>query len=833
MAGATTMMDNPLMRSPRAADSIEEFDILDAEDSMFEADQGVMEFEIEGENPQMEFDGMPEQMPEEAMIHDSNLAMYIDDTDLSSIATKIENMVADDKSSREDWEDTYTKGLKLLGLKYDERSEPFQGASGVSHPVLNEAANQFSSMAYKELIPSSGPVNTKVLGKSSQIKEDRALRVKNFLNWQLMDQMEEFEPEFDQMLYYNGLAGSTFKKTYIDPELQRPVSRFVMPEHLIVPYTATDLDTTPRATHVITMEKRRIMRLQLQGFYAEADLSSGSGEEADSIKDVKDELEGIQKTSYTEEDDNDELTLHECYCYLDLEDFPEIGPDGEPTGIALPYIVTTCSDSNEVLGIRRNWDEGDADKKQKKWFTHYKFTPGLGFYGFGLIHLIGSLAHGATSTLRQLIDAGTLANLPSGFKAKGIRVENKDEALVPGEWRDVDAPGGSLRDALMPLPYKGADQTLFALLGFIVQASEKFIGTTDLGLTSGAEVPVGTAMMALEKGTRVVSAVHKRMHSSFRKELKLIAGLFGQVQSDYPYEPTTGTPDLFSEDFGPEIDIIPVSDPNIFSMSQRIMLAQEQLKLAQGSPEIHNVREAYRRMYVALGIDNVDEIMPKEDEPQPTSPAAENAKVPLIINMGAEPLKAFPDQSHDLHIKAHTLYLQTPIVKSQKALYAIVVQHIYEHIAVWSEQLVMAEIGEENPEWAQQKVQAEAQMEQNPEGVPPELPPPPIKPEEMEKRIAQKNIELMKQFSDKEHELFGGEIPSGGDILGLKQQEITNVKQDKKDKNELKETEIALQSKKHADTMKLGQDRINSTEDIADLRAATTMAKSNKQGGGQ
>ncbi len=737
-----------------------------------------------------------------------NLADSLTDTELAEVSTYVTTSVEVDQSSRDDWETTYTKGLDLLGIKPENRTEPFEGATGVSHPVLNEAVSQFQAGAYKELIPSNGPASTKIIGKSTPELEKRAQRVKDFLNYNIMYVMEEYEPEYDQMLYFCGLSGSAFKKIYRDEQLGRPVSKFIPAEDLFVPYTATSLRSAERITHRISISGNELRKLQVSGFYRDMDIPNSPTITANQVKEKYNELEGKEPTFDISKGEGD-YTLYECHCYFDFESYPDMGVDGEPTGIKLPYIVTVCAENNEVLGVRRNWNETDPKKARLDHFVHYKFTPGLGFYGFGLIHLLGNMSKSATSILRQLIDAGTLSNLPGGFKARGLRIANDQDSINPGEWRDVDVPGGNLRESLMPLPYKEPSGTLFQLLGFTVMAAEKFIGTQELGIADGnKETPVGTTVALLERGSKVMSAVHKRLHAALKQELKLLADLFAQeAPLSYPYEVDGGGPELMAEDFSPAIDIVPVSDPNIFSMAQRVVLAQEQLKLAQSNPEMHNLREAYMRMYSALGVNNIDDLLPPPQQPMPVDPAKENGTFALTAAGGAEPPKAFPGQDHDAHMAAHLAFCQSKMAQSSTAVYAIAMQHIYEHIALKSEEQARQELGMP----PMQPPTNEAPMD--PSSADPNL----------QAAVAKKIAQYMVQLVQQEQQMGGGQDDP---LVALKGRELDIREAQNQQKNQLDAAKLQQNAQ-------LAEEKINSTEDIAKMRVeAQLMGSMNRQFGG-
>ena len=553
--------------------------------------------------------------------HFDNLADLLPDEVLNPIGSEMQANYTDYKMSRKEWEDTYIKRLDLLGFKYRVRTEPFQGASGATHPVLAEAVTQFQAMAYKELLPSDGPVRTQVMGLSTPPKEQQSQRVKNFMNYQLMDQMEEYEPEFDQMLFHLPLSGSTFKKIYYDDLLQRAVSKFVQADDLVVPYSATSLDDAEAIIHVLKLPENELRKQQVSGFYRDIDLGKPAIIE-DKVEEKEKELAGTKKVGKQE----DVYTLLECHVNLDLEGFEEVGEDGEPTGIKLPYIVTIEEGSRTVLSIRRNFAPNDPNKKKIQYFVHFKFLPGLGFYGFGLIHMIGGLSRTATAALRQLLDAGTLSNLPAGFKQRGVRIRDEAQPLQPGEWKDVDAPGGSLKDSFFNLPYKEPSPTLLQLMGIVVQAGQRFASIADMQVGEGnQQAAVGTTVALLERGSRVMSAIHKRLYVALKSEFKLLAKVFATyLPPEYPYDVVGAARTIKVQDFDDRVDILPVADPNIFSMQQRVTLAQTELQLAMSQPQMHDLYMSYRKMYEAMGVKDIDQILPPPAPKIPKDPALEN-----------------------------------------------------------------------------------------------------------------------------------------------------------------------------------------------------------------
>ncbi len=557
---------------------------------------------------------------EQGQDHFANLAELLPDEVLSPIGNELYDNYVDYKSGRKDWESSYTNGLELLGFKYEEKSEPFKGASGATHPVLAEAVTQFQALAYKELLPSQGPVRTQIIGTPTPDKEQQSLRVKEFMNYQIMSEMKEYESEFDQMLFYLPLTGSTFKKVYYDEMMQRTVSKFVPADDLVVPYTATSLDDAETIIHVVKMSENELRKQQVAGFYRDVELTPGQDNETDAQRKER-ELDGMAKGR-----NQPMFTLLECHVNLDIEGFEDTDTQGQATGIKLPYIVTVEEASREVLSIRRNYEVGDATRSKIQYFVHFKFLPGLGFYGFGLIHMIGGLSRTATAALRSLLDAGTFSNQPSGFKMRGIKLRDEAQPLQPGEFRDVDAPGGNLRDAFMPLPFKEPSQTLLQLMGVVVGAGQRFASIADLQVGEGnQQAAVGTTVAMLERGSRTMSAIHKRLYASMRREFSLMARVFKlYLPPVYPYDVVGGQRQIKQTDFDDRIDILPVADPNIFSQTQRISLAQTEMQLAASNPAIHNQYEVYRNMYEALGVKDIDLILKKPQPPTPKDPALEH-----------------------------------------------------------------------------------------------------------------------------------------------------------------------------------------------------------------
>ena len=680
-----------------------------------EVQDAPLAIEIEGEEDD-EAVGLgpsPEDTGEE---FSNNLAEDIPEETLAQISNELRAQFSVDQTSRKDWEQSYIKGLDLLGFKYNEVSNPFRGAASVSHPLLAEAVTQFQAGAYKELLPAGGPVKTSIVGESNEEVEQQAERVKEFMNYQIMYKMKEYEAETDQMLFHLPLAGSAFKKIYYDGNMGRPCAKFIPSEDLVVNYGASELEDAERITHVIKISPNDLKRQMLSGFYRDVELRDDD-ELYSSYSDIQekyDELEGVQKSEYA-----GQYQLLEMHVDLDLEGYENTGPDGEPTGLKLPYVVTLEQGTGKILSIYRNYLQDDPMFMRQKYFVHYKFLPGLGFYGFGLVHMLGGLTRTATAALRALLDAGTLSNLPAGFKSRGLRVRDDEEPLMPGEFRDVDAPGGDLRNALMPLPYKGPDGTLFQLLGYVVDAGRRFAAIADMKVGDGSQAnPVGTTMALLEQGSKVMSGIHKRCHNAQKQEFELLAKLFAtSLPPEYPYNVVGGNRGIKVTDFDERVDVQPVSDPNIFSMSQRIMLAQTQLQLAQSNPELHNLYEAYRRMYMALGVQQIENILPPPMPPQPMDPGVENSQ---SLMMGQ--LTVFPDQDHVAHIEAHRAFMSSYLVRNNPQVMTVLQAHIVEHISAMARNEVMVELqpvlqqeaakfGGQVPEELQAQFQAEIEKQ--------------------------------------------------------------------------------------------------------------------------
>jgi hypothetical protein len=743
--------------------------------------------------------------------HYANLAEFLDESILTDIGSELDEKYNDYRSSRQDWEMAYTNGLDLLGFKYEKRTEPFKGASGVTHPVLAESVTQFQAQAYKELLPADGPVRTQILGLTDRNKEDQAMRVKEFMNYQIMNVMKEYEPEFDQMLFYLPLSGSTFKKVYYDALLGRAVSKFIPAEDLIVPYSATSLEDAEAVIHVIKISENDLRKQQVSGFYRDVELGEPPLKE-DEIKSKQRELEGVRV-----EKQEDIYTLLECHVNLDLEGFEDKDPQtGEPTGIKLPYVVTIEESSREVLSIKRNYKSDDPLKNRTNYFVHFKFLPGLGFYGFGLIHMIGGLSRTATSALRQLLDAGTLANLPSGFKMRGIRVRDDAQPLQPGEFRDVDAPGGNLRDAFMPLPFKGPDQVLLQLMGIVVDAGQRFASIADAQVGDmNQQAAVGTTMALLERGSRVMSAIHKRIYGALKNEFELLANVFATyLPPVYPYDVVGGQRQIKVTDFDEKIDILPVADPNIFSQSQRINLAQTQLQLAQSNPQIHDIYQAYRSMYEAIGVKNIDLILPSPKQPMPMDPSLEH-----ITAMAGQPYQAFPGQDHKSHIEAHLNFMQLNMVKNNPATVMSIQKNILEHISIMAQEQVQIEFVQE----LQQLPMLQQQMQMNPQAAQ-QIQSITI---QIESRKAQLVAEMTKDYADEENKLIG-QFDSDP-LLKLKSREVDLKAMENEQKRKEAEERLNLDKMKAMMNQTNEENKLEQTEDLAKLRAGVSLAKQGVQ----
>jgi len=738
--------------------------------------------------------------------HFSNLAELLPDDVLDPLGSKMYEDYTDYKSSRKDWERTYTQGLELLGFNYDDRTEPFKGASGATHPVLAEAVTQFQALAYKELLPAQGPVRTQIIGMPTPDKEAQSQRVKQFMNYQIMSEMKEYEAEFDQMLFYLPLAGSAFKKVYYDEIMQRAVSKYVPADDIVVPYTATSLDDCESVIHRVRMTENELRKQQVGGFYRDIEINPSYINETASEK-AERELDGTSKGR-----DQRMYTLLECHVTLDLEGFEDLGQDGEATGIKLPYIVTVEEGTRKVLSIRRNYEAGDILKSKINYFVHFKFLPGLGFYGFGLTHMIGGLSRTATAALRQLLDAGTLSNLPAGFKMRGIKMRDEAQSIQPGEFRDVDAPGGNLKDAFMTLPFKEPSQTLLSLMGVVVQAGQRFASIADLQVGDGnQQAAVGTTVAMLERGSRVMSAIHKRMYAAMKKEFTILARVFKTyLPPVYPYDVIGGQNQIKQLDFDDRVDILPVADPNIFSQTQRISLAQTEMQLAASNPQIHNQYEVYRNMYEALGVKDIDLILKKPPQPMPKDPALEH-----IDALGGIPFQAFPGQDHQAHITAHLNFMETNMVKNSPAIGASIQKNILEHISLMAQEQIEVEFRDELPQLQQmmQMAQQNPQLQQQARML----------QERIDGRKAVLISEMMDDFAKEEKKITSQF--DNDPIAKLRSRELDLKAKDDARKQKEGEEKMNLDRMKAMMNQANTEEKLDQNEELAQLRADTSIQK--------
>ena len=803
------------MAIERGVDDVD-MDELDIEDSSKEIligvegqdDQFIEEEDVQTLDDGTMVFGEADMLDAPMMGFNDNLAEMMEEGDLGRVFSDCMADIDDDKASRKDWMDQYKEGLEFLGMKFEDRTEPFDGASGVIHPLLAESVTQFQATAYKELLPAGGPVKTQTVGMGTPATDLQASRVQEYMNYLLMQEMKEYDPETDQLLFYLPLSGSAFRKVHFDQAIGRPVSRFIPSEKLIVPYGTTSLESAVRITHVVDMPTNEVRKLQQSGFYKKTPISNrgSDGESYDEVEEEIDELQGVKPSGGGDY----ESELYEIHMDLDLPGFEDMDAEGNETGIKLPYIVTILPKQSAVLSIRRNYNQNDPMRKRIDYFVHYKFLPGVGFYGFGLTHMIGGLSKASTSILRQLIDAGTLANLPAGFKARGIRIRDDDTPLQPGEFRDMDAPGGSLRDALLPLPFKEPSGTLLSLLGMLVDSGKRFASIADMQVGDGnQQAPVGTTIALLERGSRVMSAIHKRLHYSQKIEFNLLARVIKESPvKAYPYMIANGQQQLMATDFDDRIDILPVSDPNIFSMSQRVMMAQEMLQMVQSNPQIHGpmgIYNAYRRMYEAMGIQQVDQILPAPPQPQPISSAMENAGF-----LQGQPAQAFPDQDHDSHIAAHLQLYSTFVVQNvppgQQQVLALIQSHIYQHVDFKARETAMQDPEVVNMQQQLQVVQQQAmvnpmmqqqgqQMQQQMMLV-------------VEDKVAQLTTQILQELAPQ----FA--MPNQEDpLVGLRKEEL-----------DIKAADVDRKASEGQQRIDLERRRIDNQEDIGDERLAAQVA---------
>ena len=714
-----------------------------------------------------------------------NLAAVIEPDVLAKIGLDVSAMFEADKGSRSEWESMYAKGLDLLGFRMEERTKPFRGAAGATHPMLTEAIIQFQAQAFKELMPAGGPVRTQIMGKETVEKFQQAGRVQDFMNYQITTVMEEYTPEFDQQLFYTGYGGSTFKKVYYDYQLGRMVSKLCLADDVYIPYNGSSVvSQCPRLTNRIAMDSNEYKKRALAGEYLDVMPETyASPADASQIQEAVDKITGIQPT-----DDIGEVFLLEQLVDLDLPGFEDLDDKDNPTGVKLPYVVTLIEDTLKVVGIRRNWKENDEKRARRNYYVHYVLVEGPGAYGLGFVHLIGGLGKAATSALRQLIDAGTLANLPAGFKAKGARIADDSDPIQPGEWRDIDAGGAELSASLLPLPYKEPSQVLFALLGFLVEAGKRLSSTADMQVGDGNQyAQVGTTLALLERGSMVMSSIHKRLHYAQTLEFRLLFEGFGEYMEDeYPYDVPGASRKVKKSDFNSMVGVQPVADPNIFSSAQRIQLAQMQLQLAQSAPNMHNMYEAYYRMYAALNIRDIDGVLLPQNTNTPRDPASENSDV-----LNGMKLKAFAGQQHDAHIATHLMMGLSPILQANPMSAAELQKHILDHVRLKAEEDVEADLFKSygtDPDRLVSAIQKEGM-------------------------VAIKIAMYMQEVRTMQEEMAGGEGPDP--LIKLKETEIQQRAQADQARIGIDQKRLALDEQKAQQTNQINQQKLQLQQEKA------------------
>ena len=779
------------------------------EEQQEQAEQGPPVDLVENEDGSVDINYDPKAASsDQGESHFDNIADFLEDDILGRLSSELMGNYQDYKMSRKDWEKSYTDGLDLLGFKYQDRTEPFKGASGATHPVLAEAVTQFQALAYKELLPSDGPVRTQVMGVSTPDKVQQSQRVEDYMNYEVMNNMTDYEPDFDQLLFYLPLAGSAFKKIYYDEVEGKAVSKFVPADDIVVPYTATSLNDAESIIHMVRMSENDLRKQQVGGFYKDVEIEPGPQNESEADKKER-ELAGESKTK-----DANVFTLLEFHTELDLEGFEDVDQEGEPTGIKVPYVVTIEEASKEILSIRRNYEIGDPLKKKINYFVHFKFLPGLGFYGFGLIHMIGGLSRTATAALRQLLDAGTLSNLPAGFKMRGIRIRDDAQGIQPGEFRDVDAPGGNLRDAFMPLPFKEPSQTLLQLMGVVVQAGQRFASIADLQVGDGNQgAAVGTTVALLERGSRVMSSIHKRLYSSLKQEFNLLARVFKlYLPPEYPYDVVGGQRVIKQQDFDDRVDILPVADPNIFSQTQRISIAQSEMQLAASNPQIHNMYEVYRNMYEALGVKNIDLILKRPEPPAPKDPSLEH-----IDALGGQTFQAFPGQDHRAHMTAHLNFMSTNLARNAPMVMGALQKNIFEHISLMAQEQIEIEF--------QKELQQLSMMQQNPQAMQDPNMQIQIKmlSEKVESRKSVLIAEMMEEFMKEEKEITSQF--DNDPIAKLRARELDLQAQENERKKLEGEERLNLDRMKSMMDQENKDEKLDQNEELARLRANTSIEK--------
>ena len=744
----------------------------------------------------------------------ANLVDVLDASMLQALASELVNEADNDKNSRKDWEKAYITGLKLLGLQYEERTEPWNGASGVFHPMITEAVVRFQSETITEMFPAAGPVRTTIWGAETPEKKQAAQNVQEDMNYELIEKMPEFRPEMERMLWSLPAAGSSFKKVYKDPNLGRQVSAFVPAEDVLLPYGCTEIRTSPRVTHVMRMHKNDILKLQSTGFYADLVLAEPL-RQTDEIQKAKD-----QETGFSDLND-DRYTLYEMMVDLDLEGFEDIDADGDQTGIALPYVVTLIKGTNQVLSIRRNWKEDDKLKLKLQHFVHYQYIPGFGAYGFGLFHLIGGFAKSATSIMRQLVDAGTLSNLPGGLKSRGLRIKGDDTPIAPGEFRDVDIGSGALRDNILPLPYKEPSQVLYTLLNNIVEEGRRFAATADMQISDmSSQAPVGTTLALLERQLKVMTAVQARVHYSFKQELQLLAAIIrDECPDDYDFDPEKGGRKSKHSDFS-HVDIIPVSDPNAATMSQRVVQYQAVIQMAQMAPDIYDLPQLHRRMLEVLGIKHADKLVPLPDDQFPTDPVSENVNA-----LKGSPLKAFVFQDHESHIAVHTSAMQDPQImqlvgQNPKApmIMAAMQAHIAEHVGFAYRKQVEAQLGTALPT-------------QN-EKMPPQVE---VAVSSLMAQAAQRVLQQKQQAAQQQQnqqanqdplvQMQQQELQIKQQELQIKQQEVQLKQQQAQSQAQLEQMKLQLNQKNHEMKFALEKEKVDGTLQLEGMKVGVDVQK--------
>jgi len=763
--------------------------------------------EIEIEDPEsvtIGIDGQPileiEAAEDDEDDFSANLAEEISDNVLQQLASDLVEDFDGDVGARKDWMQTYVDGLELLGMKIEDRAEPWEGACGVYHPLLSEALVKFQAETMMETFPAAGPVKTEIIGKETEEKKDAAVRVAADMNYQLTDVMKEYRPEHERMLWGLGLSGNAFKKVYYDPGLERQASIFVPAEDVVVPYGASNLESAERVTHVMRKTKNELLKLQAAGFYRDVDLGDPQNSLDEVEKKIAEQM-GFRATS------DDRFKLLEMHVDLDLPGFEHTDDDGEPTGIALPYVVTLEKGTGTVLAIRRNWEPDDETHAKRNHFVHYPYIPGFGFYAFGLIHLIGAFAKSGTSILRQLVDAGTLSNLPGGFKTRGLRVKGDDTPISPGEFRDVDVPSGTMRDNIMPLPYKEPSQVLYTLMNQIVEEGRRFASASDMKVSDmSANSPVGTTLAILERTLKVMSAVQARIHYSMKQELRLLKRIIADyTPPDYDYEPVEGSRLAKRGDYD-MVDVIPVSDPNAATMSQKVVQYQAALQLAQTAPQLYDLPKLHRQMLDVLGIKNYQKLVPVEEDRKPQDPVTENQQVLM-----SKPVKAFYYQDHQAHIAVHMAAMQDPKIQQlmqmnpmAQQIQAAAMAHINEHIGYEYKKQIEMRMGMEIPRT----------NEEEDEGI----------PEDMELRISQMAAQAAQQMLQQNQQEAAAQAAAQqaqDPLIQMQQQEL----QIKQGELQLKQQKLQVDAAAKADQLDIERERIASQKEIAGMQVGAKAAK--------